>query len=228
MDKENWIDLTMPVGEHIRWNPKITYKGDFSQGDIFKATQIEMSCHAFTHMDGRSHIAPDGYDTMDISPETYIGLFHIVDLSNLIEENYEITPSDIQKLWPEEPCERVIFKSCWNDRYSYKTREFWTRSPWFSDEASRWLSETGVKLLAFDFPQDYPIRLWTEQKIEKPISRHVTHNRLLNRGITLVEYLINTAEIQSRTVWGMMLPQAIEKSDGAPCRIFVKNLSSPA
>ncbi len=48
--------------------------------------------------------------------------------------------------------------------------------------------------MAFDFPQDYTIRLLLKGE-RRPLAENVTHDVLLKNGVTLIEYLCNTAAL---------------------------------
>ena len=219
---KEWIDLSMPIEDHIRWKPTFSKKGNFDEGDIFEASSIEISCHSFTHMDAQRHVKKNAKEILDIPTEVFVGRFYIIDISKHIQDNLEITASHIQQAWVQaDDVDRIIFKTCWDAHYSPYTVEYWSKSPYLHEDAVQWLSKQNLFLCAFDFPQDYPIRKWTEGIIEKPLSKHFTHKYLLKEGVTLVEYIINTASIHCDRVWGMMTPIAVKGSDGAPCRVLV-------
>ncbi|WP_439257732.1 cyclase family protein [Lonepinella sp. BR2271] len=220
-----WIDLSMPISRnHIRWNPTIEKKGNFDDGDLFEATQLQVSCHAFTHMDALSHIKKDAYNILDIPIETYMGEFYVLDLSEVIGDNFAITPEVLSSIWPEsKEVEKIIFKTCWDLHYSYNSKEFWGNAPYITFEGAEYLANKNLKIIAFDFPQDYPIRGWLTGTMEKPLTKHVTHHHLLMKGVTLVEYICNTKNITSPTVDALMIPIAIENTDGSPCRVLIKN-----
>ncbi|MFZ7235117.1 cyclase family protein [Avibacterium avium] len=223
----NWIDLSMPIStDHIRWKSSIKKNGDFDDGDLFEATQLQTSCHAFTHMDALSHINKGAYNILDISPDTYIGEFYVLDLSSVIKDNFAITEEILSDFWPKESngnINKLLFKTAWDQHYSYNSKEFWGNSPYITTDGAVFLANKEIEIIAFDFPQDYPIRGWLTGEIEKPLSKHVTHHYLLSKGITLVEYLCNTDKITSTIVEALMIPIAIENADGAPCRVLVKN-----
>ena len=227
---ERWIDLTMPIEDHVRWKPQRSYQGDLSRGDPFRATMLQMSCHAFTHVDAPAHVRADGASTMDIPLERLIGIFHVIDLSSVIRENYEITPDDLEAHRPDrngtDVVQRVILKTCWNRHHSYRSKEFWTHSPYLNGEAALWLAQQEVTIYGFDFPQDYPIRGWALGFQERSIAKHVTHHYLLMKGVTLLEYITNTSAIVGDKVWGVAAPLAIHKADGAPCRFLVRDVGA--
>lgn len=220
-----WIDLSMPIStDHVRWKSAVEKKGNFDEGDLFEATQLQVSCHAFTHMDALSHIQKGAYNILDIPIETYIGEFHVLDLAEVITDNFAITPEVLESIWPKQPnVKKVIFKTCWDTHYSYNSREFWGNSPYITFEGAAYLAEKNLEIIAFDFPQDYPIRGWLNGTMEKPLTKHVTHHHLLMKGVTLVEYICNTKSITTPIIDALMIPIAIENTDGSPCRVLIKN-----
>lgn len=220
-----WIDLSMPIStNHIRWKSAVEKKGNFDIGDLFEATQLQVSCHAFTHMDALSHIKKDGYDILDIPIDTYIGEFHVLDLSDLVTDNFAITEQVLKNIWPKEQnVSKIIFKTCWDDHHSYNSMEFWGNAPYITSEGAAYLAKKNLNIIAFDFPQDYPIRGWLTGTLEKPLSKHVTHHHLLAKGVTLVEYICNTKSITGPLIDALMIPIAIENTDGSPCRVLIKN-----
>ena len=220
-----WIDLSMPITtDHVRWKSAVEKKGNFDEGDLFEATQLQVSCHAFTHMDALSHIQKGAYNILDIPIETYIGEFHVLDLSDLIGDNFAITEHVLESVWSKaEKVSKVIFKTCWDTHYSYNSREFWGHAPYITFEGAAYLAAKNLSIIAFDFPQDYPIRGWLNGTMEKPLTKHVTHHHLLAKCVTLVEYICNTSRITSPLVEALMIPIAIENTDGVPCRALIKN-----
>ncbi|MDU8924887.1 cyclase family protein [Pasteurellaceae bacterium LIM206] len=223
-----WIDLSMPIStNHVRWKSAVLKNGDFEQGDLFEASQLQTSCHAFTHMDALSHIQKGAYNILDIDPDVYIGKFHVLDLSELIADNFAITPAVLERVWPSpQRYSKFIFKTCWDEHYSYNSREFWGNAPYITFEGAAYLATKSIDIIAFDFPQDYPIRGWLTGTVEKPLSKHVTHHHLLAKGVTLVEYLCNTKAITGDVVEALMVPIAIENTDGSPCRVLVQNVTT--
>jgi len=85
---------------------------------------------------------------------------------------------------------------------------FWTQAPYMSREAATWLLDQGVKAVAFDFPQDYVIRLLLKNETAS-MDQFVTHDVLLRNGVILIEYLCNTAALQSERTMLYTLPLKI-------------------
>jgi arylformamidase len=86
-------------------------------------------------------------------------------------------------------------------------------------EASEWLLERRPRAMAFDFPQDYTIRLLLKGE-RRPLAENVTHDVLLRNGVTLIEYLSNTAALTGPRTFLCCLPLKIPGADGAPARVI--------
>ena len=78
--------------------------------------------------------------------------------------------------------------------------------------------ERGPTACAFDFPQDYVIRLLLDGEV-RPIPEHVTHDVLLRNNVTLIEYLVNTSDVTGSHTFLCALPIKMVGSDGAPARV---------
>ncbi len=76
-----------------------------------------------------------------------------------------------------------------------------------------------LRAAAFDFPQDYTIRLLLHGEM-RPVEEHVTHDVLLRNGVILIEYLSNTKALDRDRVWFCCLPLKVPDSDGAPARVI--------
>lgn len=213
------IDLTMPIEEHFRWQVEQSQSGDLASGDRFQITRLDLSVHAFTHIDSPRHILAEGPTTDDISLDLVVGDCAVVDLRDVGPNS----PVKVERLASAARHLRrgdiVVLKTAWEQRYSPKTPEFWTEAPYMTRQASEWLLERGIKAIAFDFPQDYPIRLLLRGETA-PLDEFVTHDVLLRNGVVLVEYLCNTVELTKPRTFLSALPLKIQNSDGAPARVI--------
>jgi len=213
------IDLTMPIEDHIRWPVQRSLNNDFAAGHQFQVTWLGWAVHGFTHMDAPRHMLPDGKTTDDIPLNTVMGACAVFDLSG-IEDN---TPIDADRL--ARACDQVrpgdiaLIKAEWDLRYSYKTAAFWNQAPYMTREAAAWLLEQEVKSVAFDFPQDYVIRLLLQNEVA-PMTEFVTHDLLLRNDVILIEYLCNTAQVKTERTMLYALPLKIPGADGAPARVI--------
>lgn len=214
------IDLSMPISDaHPRWKTEVTFTGDIAKGDTSRATWLKVSCHAFSHVDARRHCYLDGRTIEETPLGDLVGRADVIDLM-------DVRP--LEAIGPERLAPRTgklkkggmaLFKSGWDRQRSPYTREFWLDAPYLTREAAEWLLATGIRTIAYDFPQDYAIRLSLTGK-KSPLVDMVTHDILLRADVHMVEYVVNTAEITEPEVFFSAAPLKIPGSDGAPARVY--------
>jgi kynurenine formamidase len=213
------IDLSMTIADHIRWPVDRRLNSDFAQGNAFQVTYAGWAVHGFTHVDAPRHMVPDGPTTSALALDKIIGSAAVVDLSGIAPES-EISAEQLQAAGAHIlPHDIVIMKTAWDTIESAQTAEFWTRAPYMSRQSAEWLLEKQIRAIAFDFPQDYPIRKLLVDEVD-PITEFVTHDVLLRNDVTLIEYICNTASLTKDRVDFYALPLKILDADGAPARVI--------
>ncbi|WP_375457824.1 cyclase family protein [uncultured Enterovirga sp.] len=213
------VDLSMPIGPHFRWNPDVQVKGDIAAGDQFRVTRLSTTCHGFTHVDAPAHFVAHA-PTIEATPlDKVVGPCRVLDLRD-VPDNAEIGPDQLEAGDPGGPDGEILLLSAgWDRRRDSATAAFWREAPWLSRDAAEWLARKRPKAVAFDFPQDYPIRLLLDGR-SVPNDQHVTHDVLLKTGVTLIEYVVNTSELAAPRVLLCAAPLLIPGADGAPARVF--------
>lgn len=209
----------MPIGPHFRWQTDISVKGDIAAGDQFRVTRLHATCHGFSHVDAQAHILA-GAPTIETTPlSRVVGPCRVLDLRDR-PDNAAITAEHLAAADPGgKPNELILLSAGWDRRRDYQTPAFWTEAPWLTRDAAEWLLRQQPTAVAFDFPQDFPIRLLLENKTV-PFEEHVTHDVLLRRGVTLIEYLVNTSSLSGSRTFLCAAPLKIPNADGAPARVF--------
>jgi arylformamidase len=213
------IDLSMAIEDHFRWPVERRVNSDHAKGDLFQVTWLGWSIHGFTHMDSPRHFFAEGRTTSDVPLEATVGEAAVIDLTTLAA-NEAITAGRLaERAGHVRPGDIVVLRSSWEQQRSPSTPEFWTEAPYMSREAAQWLLERAPRAVAFDFPQDYTIRLLLQGEI-RPLEEHVTHDVLLRNGVILIEYLSNTAALTAPRTFLCCLPLKVPDADGAPARVI--------
>ncbi len=214
------IDLTMPIiTDHVRWKAERSISGDTGNGDLFQVTTLKVSCHSFTHVDARRHYFGDGATIEETPLEDVVGDAAVIDLMD-IEPNEAVGPEKLaSRFGGVRPGDKILFKSGWDTKRSFRTKEFWLDAPYLTREAAQFIKDKGVRTVAYDFPQDYCIRLLLSGEV-RPIEEHVTHDILLRAGVNMIEYVVNTSEITADRVLLSAAPLKIPGADGAPARVY--------
>ena len=213
------IDLSMPVtATHFRWPTPRDVSGDYSDAAPFQVTRLSLSCHSFTHVDAQRHMLPDS-PTIDTTPPADVaGPAFVANLRD-VTPNEKIDAARIDAAlagYSGEPI--ILLSTAWDTQRDWTTAEYWRDAPFITRDGAEALARRTPTAVAFDFPQDYTIRLSLEG-IVPPINEHVTHDVLLRRGVTLIEYLIGTAALDVHRTFLCALPLKIEGADGAPARV---------
>lgn len=214
------IDLSMPISDaHPRWKTDVSFKGDIANGDTARVTWLTVSCHAFSHVDARRHMFLDGA-TIEATPlGDVVGQAAVIDLMD-VKPMEEIGAERLAaRAGHLEPGGIALFKTGWDRHRSPYTKEFWLDAPWLDRSAADWLLRSGIKTVAYDFPQDHAIRLSLSGK-KSPLADMTTHDVLLRAGVNMIEYVVNTAEIGAERVFFSAAPLKIPGADGAPARIY--------
>ena len=212
------IDLSMPIADHFRWPVERRVAGDQARGDVFQATWLGWTVHGFTHMDSPRHCVAGGPTTDDVPLETTVGEAAVIDLTP-IRPNEAVSAARLAPAAGHVAAgDIVVMRSCWEQQRSPKTPEFWTEAPYMTREAAEWLLARRPRAVAFDFPQDWCIRLLLEGE-RRPLAENVTHDVLLRNGVILIEYLSNTVALTGPRTFLCCLPLKVPASDGAPARV---------
>jgi arylformamidase len=213
------VDLSIPIAPHFRWTMERALRNDFATGAAFQTTWIGLDVHGFTHIDAPRHILPGGKTSSDVPLERTIGDAAVVDLSD-VQPNQEITAGLLDARGGHvRGGDIVLLKTCWDERRSIDTPEFWTEAPYLAGDACRWLLGRGIKALAPDFPQDYPIRGLLAGEVA-PLAEFVSHHILLRNGVILIEYVGNFAALKHPRTTIYALPLKLPHADGCPARVI--------
>lgn len=212
------IDLSMPIEPHFRWPVDLAIKGDIAAGDPFRVSRISMTCHGFSHVDAQAHVIAHSPTIEATALSRVVGPCRVLDLRD-VAPNQAIGADRLAAADPGGPeGEILLLSSGWDTKRDYRTREFWLDAPYLTREAALWLKDRKPTALAFDFPQDYPIRLLLDDK-HVPFAEHVTHDVCLRAGITLIEYVVNTSALKNPRTFLCAAPLKLPNADGSPARI---------
>ena len=221
-------DLSMPVvADHFRWPAPREVSGDHSDAAPFQVTRLTLSCHSFTHVDAARHMLPGGATIDATPPGDVVGPAFVADLTG-VEPEEEIGTARIEAALAGHAGERIVLlRSAWDTRRDWREAAYWRDAPHLSRDAAEALARRDLTAVAFDFPQDWTIRLSLDG-ITPPIGEHVTHDVLLRRGVTLIEYLVGAAAISAPRVFLCALPIKVAGADGAPARVVAIEGGGPA
>jgi kynurenine formamidase len=210
------IDLSMTMEPMWRWPIEVECAKDMALGDPYHVTTLKTSMHAFTHVDTPRHIELGRESIDEVDLDRLCGQAAVVDLTP-VTANQEIDQELLmQRASHVRPGDIVLLKTCWELARDYRTKQYWLEAPYLHSNGVQWLAGLPVKAIGFDFPQDYVIR---EIPGRHPSPAEMpTHDLLLRKGVLLVEYLCNLAQITSDRVDFYVLPLKVARAEGACAR----------
>jgi arylformamidase len=215
------IDLSMPIEEHWRFRPEVSYVDKDVAGYQFRSTMLQIGAHGFTHVDSPRHVHDRGEELSAIGLERFWGSAVILDLSHLEDEaiTAEHLTDAAASAGGVTGHEIVLLRTDQGVKHPTTTADFWIRSPWLSAGGARWLLASGARTVGYDFPQDRAIRseyddAWQPGEL---VEDWACHELLLKAGVLQIEYLTNLASAPTRCLL-FALPLSIPTADGAPTR----------
>jgi arylformamidase len=214
------VDLTVTVGAETKSPPSTDMRVELEQHrrgpGFWQVTSISQSLHTGSHVDSALHCFADGGTTAEIPLERVIGEAFVIDCSHA-EPEQPIEPSDLEKAGGRDIEEDliVIVRTDWTDRTWGRFPEFFTRSPYLTEEAAEWLVARRPRALGFDFFEEYSARLpdFTSEDFK-------CHRVVLGAGLPLLEQITNLGAI-GRPRFDFFAPfYKIAGTEGAPARYF--------
>ena len=218
------VDLTLPIVEHWRFQPRIETVSSISAGGLANSSRITLGTHAFTHVDPPAHMIPGGKPLNQVPIDQWWGEAVVVDLTDK-SDNEAIRAADLEERGQDLVTGDIaLLRTDLGLRLSWRERDFWDRSPFVDRSGAEWLANRGVKAVGYDFPQDYSIRELSKRKVT--LQEMPCHEVLLGSGIVQVEYLCNLHLLEQQRVLFFAMPLSLGPIDGSPCRAFA--LEEPA
>ncbi len=210
------VDLTYPIHEGMttyptHWHPIVEVSILGRHGLENRETRkITLGSHTGTHCDAPLHFVPGGKPVDSLPLDTLVGPAFVADLTHC-GPLHEVSISDLEKALDGRRPERLVLRYDWSDHWG--KMKYYNEYPFLTLDASKWLVDNGVKLLAIDTPSPDDPRHGLNNPPDSP-----NHTVLLRSEVILVEYLCNLKSLTSPEIELIVLPLKIQGSDGAPVR----------
>ncbi len=215
------IDLTFEIENNMPtcgtpWHQKVEIKHMGTIETVGRNThRIVMGSHSGTHIDAPYHFIESGKTIESIEIDNVWGRVKVIDLRNKKRGDI-VELSDLEGITVEK---RMLFVFGWY--HNWKKEDYYIDYPCFSTESINYLINGGLKMIAMDTPSPDPSgAIATQNESDSP-----NHKMLLNKGITIVEYLNNTDVLDCNKEYEIVaLPLKIRGSDGSPARVLLKEV----
>jgi len=210
----SFVDLSIPLAESIaRW--EVTFESVPSTF-CHQASRITLPVHVGTHLDAPLHYIAGGASVDQFPLELAVCRAVVADLTH-IDKNQAIDQADLEALGLEDIGEAILLRTDWDLRW-WGTPAFWEDAPYLTGRAATWLTTRGVRIVGYDFPQEYAIRNIAKGKAR--LEDFVVHLELLGKGIWQLEYLANLHRLGTDRATLLICPLPLVGLEASPVRVL--------
>lgn len=181
------------------------------------STRIQLVVHGSgTHVDAPRHFVRDGTPIDKYPLENVVG--EAVALDTPVQAGGMIDAAMLEKAGKDvQNGDIIIIRSGWNEKMWGK-EGYWSTVPGITEDAGEWLEKKQPKALCTDCFNDIPI--FRLKNTGYTIRTLPNHNRLLSKGIALVEWITNTSQIRERRLFFSAAPLKLRGMDSGPARAY--------
>lgn len=173
---------------------------------------LKTPIHCGTHLDAPRHVSDDGPTIAELDVSRFITPAYCLDLPG-IEARQPITREHVERADAEvEAGMALLLHTGWMEKTSL-SEEYFTQSPYLTDEAAQWFADKRLNLIGYDFFQEDGAK---EVKIDP--ARFSTHRIMLNNDVLNLEHLWNVSKVAGKHFLLICLPLKLRGSDGSGTR----------
>lgn len=178
-------------------------------GQWYIMTNINMVSHIGTHIEVPFHLFQDGKDLSEVPLEMFFGPAVVLDFS-FIQKRIPITEELCKKAAIDaggiQKDDIVLCNLGYSEKYG---TEAYNNSPYFSEDAIRFLVESNMKMMGVD-----------AGGVEIPASKtHVNHAQLFSHNIPLIENVANLRALRTKRCTVFAWPYPIKGVEAFPVRV---------
>ncbi|MGZ8631938.1 MAG: cyclase family protein [Actinomycetota bacterium] len=180
----------------------------------WQSSRMAALLHTGSHVDAPLHVVADGGSIDSVRLESVTGPAVALDLHD-VDERQAI---DAERLAAVDPGviegDIVVVRTDWTDRWWGRFPDYYTRSPFLTEDAAAWLASLRPRSVVVDFFEE-------ECAVTPEFTSEdfVVHRALLGNGIPIVEQATDLGAVGTRFV--LKAPFVLLAGvEAAPCRIF--------
>ena len=222
---KQYVDLSVTINDQTYGPPSTNVRVQFTANhrpasspnvkfDYWVATTLNASVHTGSHVDFPSHVRRDGSSSDNFRLDSLFGealvvnVKHVKPEQGILIEDLENSGINFSK------GQIVLLNTAWSDKMWGKFPDYYTRSPYLTPEAARWLASKEPRAVGFDFFEEYSARLRDFKSDD-----FVVHHEFLDRGVILMEHLTKLDQLTNPVDFYAAFVK-LGKSDGSLARFF--------
>jgi arylformamidase len=216
------LDLSVLVdgttqGPPAAGSPPVVLETHFRGPGHWQSSRIAALLHTGSHVDAPLHVVAGGAAIDEVALDQLSGTAVVIDVHDAAERE----PIDARRLEdaaPDIPPGSIVaVRTDWTDRSWGIFPDYYTRSPYLTEDAGVWLAERGPKAVVVDFFEE-------ECAVSADFTSEdfVLHRALLGEGIPIVEQATRLGEVGPGPFPFRAPFVLLGGVEAAPCRIYAE------
>ena len=215
------VDLSVTVdgttlGPPAAGSPPVVFETVKKGPGHWQSSRLAALLHTGSHVDAPLHVSGSGRSIEALRLDEVCGSAVVIDVHDVGER--EAIDADRLRAAGPRPAEGeiVVVRTDWTDRWWGRFPDYYTRSPFLTEEAGRWLAALRPKAVVVDFFEE-------ECAVTSSFTSEdfVVHRALLGNDIPIVEQATNLGAVGGR--FELRAPFVrLAGVEAAPCRIYAE------
>ena len=216
------VDLSVVVdaatlGPPAAGSPPVALETAFRGPGHWQSSRIAALLHTGSHVDAPLHVVEGGRAIESVTLDELCGTAVVID----VHDAHEREPLDagrLERAAPDvTPGSVVAVRTDWTDRWWGTFPDYYTRSPFLTEDAARWLADLRPRAVVVDFFEE-ECAITTDFTSED----FVVHRELLGNDIPIVEQATRLGSVGSDP-FPLRAPFILLAGvEAAPCRIYAE------
>jgi arylformamidase len=210
------VDATT-LGPPAAGSPPVSLETAFRGPAHWQSSRITALLHTGSHVDAPLHVVAGGRSIDSVTLEELSGTAVVIDVHDAGERE-ALDAARLQAAAPEIPPGSIVaVRTDWTDRWWGTFPDYYTRSPFLTEEAGIWLADLRPKAVVVDFFEE-ECAVSTDFTSED----FVVHRALLGKDIPIVEQATRLGEVGSDPFLFRAPFVLLAGVEAAPCRIYAE------
>jgi arylformamidase len=221
------VDLSVVVDAHTlgppaAGSPPVTLETAFRGPGHWQSSRIAALLHTGSHVDAPLHVISGGRAIESLTLDELSGSAVVIDVHDA-EEREPIDAARLRAAAPNvRPGSIVAIRTDWTDRWWGTFPDYYTRSPFLTEDAGIWLADLRPRAVVVDFFEEE-----CATRMDFTSEDFVVHRALLGNDIPIVEQATRLGSVGAHPFLLRAPFVLLAGVEAAPCRISAEIPGDP-